>query len=159
MLASLGSGREGDRQYPSTQASPVWLVLVFGRREHRVKVSILTTRPAEARGNRIAAVRWIIRVSIRTARRSLARVICRATAGDRNREIVRCAAGICAIVLLPKSVSAGRGNDAYVVPHTISLIETTRTVGLESRFDHGLVICLGIKAIHSHPILCGQCPI
>jgi len=52
-----------------------------------------------------------------------------------------------------------RGNDAYVVPDTISLIETTRTVGLKSRFDHGLVICLGIKAIHRHPILCGQCPI
>lgn len=55
-----------------------------------------------------------------------------------------------------KEHPSGRWKDAYVVPDTVSLIETARTVGLKSRFDHGLIICSGIKAIHrQRPIQCG----
>jgi hypothetical protein len=149
--AGLRSGQKGNHQGLSGLRFRIRL-----RRRGRPKVGIVAGwEVANATRRRDTAITGVIRISIRSAaRRSLTGVGRLAAAGDRNREIVRSASSIHAVVLTP-----GRGrtilrNHTYIVPDTAAQsggIADAVCPGSKVGFDHGLIMSLRKIAIRRLP--------
>jgi hypothetical protein len=147
----LRSGQKGNHQCLSGLSFGIRL-----RRRGSPKIGIVASRDvADATRRRDTAVTRVIRISIRsTARRSLAGEGRLAAAGDRNREIVRSASRVRAVVLTPGRGRAIFAESPLCLPDTTAqgggIADPVRP-GSKVGFNYGLIISLRKIAIRRLP--------